>query len=144
MEIEQIEEIWDAESSVPPDQQTHMPMFVDALADEMVWHCRQVHLTPALARFEIKVLEAVLQWGTENPENFEHRSALEKELDQRKRGEDTFKPQREQVKPEPKPEPRAPLIEQPEDFVSGYETSSEEQNRLYGFGTFGMARTSHS
>jgi hypothetical protein len=92
MEIEQIEEIRDAESSLPPDQWIHMPGFVDATANEIVWHCHQAHLTPALVRFEIKILEAVLQWATENPENFEHRSALEAELDQRKRGEDTFKP----------------------------------------------------
>jgi hypothetical protein len=92
LEIEQIEEIWDAESSLPPDQWIHMPCFPDATANEMVWHCHQVHLAPALTRFEIKVLEAVLQWGTENPANFEHRSVLEKELEARKRGEDTFNP----------------------------------------------------
>jgi hypothetical protein len=92
MEIEQIEEIWDTEATLPPEQWRHMPGFLDATANELVWHCHQVHLTPALVRFEIKVLEAVLLWATENPENFEHRSALETELDQRKRGEDTFKP----------------------------------------------------
>jgi hypothetical protein len=92
LEIEQIEEIWEAEFGLPSDQQTHMPMFVDASANEMVWHCRQAHLTPALARFEIKVLEAVLQWGSENPENFEHRSVLEIELEARRCGEDTFQP----------------------------------------------------
>jgi hypothetical protein len=92
LEQADIEEIWESQHNLQPDQWTHMPMFVDASADEMVWHCHQVHLTPALVRFEIKVLEAVLQWGTENPENFEHRSVLEKELDQRKRGEDTFMP----------------------------------------------------
>jgi hypothetical protein len=139
--IEQIEEIWETEFGLPPDQQIHMPMFVDSTADEMVWHCRQVHLTPALARFEIKVLEAVLQWGTENPENFEHRSALEKELDSRRRGEDTFKPRAKQLEPEPKP--IAPPIEQPQDIVSGLETPSEEQNRFSGFGTFGITRGSH-
>jgi hypothetical protein len=91
MEIEQIEEIREAEANLPPEEWTHMPWFVDATANEIIWHCHQVHLTPALVKFEIKVLEAVLQWGTENPENFEHRSVLEKELAARKDGEDTFK-----------------------------------------------------
>jgi hypothetical protein len=89
METEQLEEIWDAESCLPHDQWIYMPGFVDATANELVWHCHQAHLTPALIRFEIKVLEAVLRWATENPENFEHRRDLEKELDQRKRGEET-------------------------------------------------------
>jgi len=92
MEIEQIEEIRDAESSLPPEQWSHTPGFVDATANEIVSYGHQAHLTPALVRFEIKILEAVLLWATENPENFEHRSALEAELDQRKRGEDMFKP----------------------------------------------------
>jgi len=91
MEIEQIEEIREAEANLPPEEWTHMTGFVDATANEIIWHCHQVHLTPALVKFEIKVLEAVLQWGTENPENFEHRSVLEKELAARKDGEDTFK-----------------------------------------------------
>ncbi len=89
MDEQDINEMWESQFNTPIESWTHMSMFPDSSADEQVWHCHQVHLTPALVRFEIKVLEAVLQWGTENPANFEHRSALEKELEARKRGEDT-------------------------------------------------------
>jgi len=44
-----------------------------------------------------------------------------------------------QVKPEPRVPP--PTVDAPP--ITGYETPSEEQNRLIGFGTFGMTRTSH-
>lgn len=85
-EREDLEEIWESESLLPSDQQIHMGGFVDAQANDMVFHCHQVdYLTPALMKFEIKVLEAVLKWADQHPENFEHRSALENELVARKR-----------------------------------------------------------
>ncbi len=49
-------------------------------------------------------------------------------------------------KPEPKskPEPRVPPPTVDAPPITGYETALEEQNRLYGFGTFGMTKPSHS
>lgn len=52
-----------------------------------------------------------------------------------------IKPNQQELKQAKPVRPPAPLVEQPQDFVSGYETPLEEQNKLYGFGSFGMTRT---
>lgn len=43
-----------------------------------------------------------------------------------------------------KPEQKAKTDRVPSPTITGYETPAEEQNRLIGFGTFGMTRASHS
>jgi hypothetical protein len=52
-------------------------------------------------------------------------------------------PMQQAKKSAPELKPERTVVEQPTDFVSGYETPLEQQNKFQNFGTYGLSRTSH-
>ncbi len=94
------------DTSLDFEKQVYNHRYLDAMAKEIVRVAKSVHLTPELVRFEVRVLEAVIDWAEHNPHNFEWLDILKTELAERRAGKDTF----ELPKPAPKkrgPKPKA-------------------------------------
>ena len=124
-------EVLQEDTSLDFEKQVYNHRYLDAIAKEIVRVAKSVHLTPELVRFEVRVLEAVIDWAEHNPNNFEWLDILKTELAERRAGKDTFelpKPAPKKRGPKPKsyhdllakaagkPEPTPPPFVVPENF----------------------------
>jgi hypothetical protein len=98
-------DIKEEDQSLPYEKQVYSHLYMDAAAKNVVSIAKRVHLTEPLVRFEVRALEAAIDWAEHNPQNFEWLDILKNELEQRRAGKDTFelpKPARKKAGPKPK------------------------------------------
>jgi len=109
-------EQWDIEddAELPFEKQIYNHLFIDAACHDIVETAQALHLTPELAAFEVKVLEAAVPWMQQNPDNIEWLDEIKTELVARQRGEDTYHPVRRPVGRPPKAVKNS---ERPQPFV---------------------------
>lgn len=88
-DVEELHRIWGSERGLPYSEQIHAGHFVDSQTSEFIGFARSVQLPPEFIKFEVDVLRQVLAWADSHPENFEHRKAIEQELQARLDGRDT-------------------------------------------------------